>query len=244
MVLAAVLAAKLAMSRLFLVYRWFFFFLCFQIARSLVLMPFQPDRGRYALIFLITQPIAWLFYVFVVLEIYSLALRNHPGIASLSRWTLSAALVLSVGVSALTVQVDLSRPAGRYKALVYYSVVERGLVLSLVLFLLLITLFLVWYPVSIRRNVVLHAGVYSLYFLSSTAALFVRNVGGYQLTRAVSTVLVCVDCICFALWISWLSRRGEERLMVVRRRWRAEDEERLIRQLDALNDMLLRRPKE
>jgi hypothetical protein len=241
---AAVLVGKLAATRLFRVYRWFFFFLCFQITRSLLLLPFPPNRGTYALVFLITQPMAWLLYILVVLELYSLALRNHPGIASLSRWVLSAALLVSVGISAVTLQVDLSRPTGRFKALVYYSVMERGLAFSLVLFLLLITLFLVWYPVSIRRNVVLHASVYSLYFLSSTAALFLRNLGGYELNRAVSTVLVFLDCVCFALWIACLSRRGEERLLVVRRKWRPEDEEKLAKQLDALNDVLVRRPRE
>ncbi len=243
LVLATILAGKLAVTRLSRVYRWFFLFLCFQIARSLVLLPMQTNRGTYALIFLITQPVAWLLYILVVLELYSLALRNHPGIASLSRWALAAALTVSVAVSALTLRVDLSRPAGRYWALVYYSVIERGLLFSLVLFLLVITLFLVWCPVSIRRNVVLHASVSSLYFLSSTAALFLRNFAGYQLTRAVSTVLVFLDCVCFALWISYLSRRGEERLMVVRQKWHPEDEERLVRQLDSLNDLIRHRPR-
>jgi hypothetical protein len=245
LVLAALLAAKLAVSRLFRVYKWFFFFLCFQITRSLVLLPFPPNRRTYALVFLITEPILWLLYILVVLELYSLALRNHPGIASLSRWTLSAALVVSVVISAVTLRVDLSRPSGRYRLLVYYSVMERGLTFSLVLFLLLITVFLVWYPVSIRRNVVVHASVYSVYFLSMTMALLIRNVAGYQeTTRAISAVLLLVDLVCFSLWIAVLNRRGEERLLVVRRRWRHEDEERLVKQLDALNDMLLRHPRE
>ena len=244
LVLAALLAARLAVTRLFRVYRWFFLFLCFQITRSLVLLPFPPNRGTYALVFLITQPILWLLYILIVLELYSLALRNHPGIASLSRWTLSAALVISVVISAVTLQVDLSRPSGRYRLLVYYSVMERGLTFSLVLFLLLITVFLIWCPVSIRRNVVVHASIYSVYFLSITLALLIRNVAGYQTTRVISAVLLLVDLVCFSLWIAVLNRRGEERLLVVRRRWQHEDEERLVKQLDALNDMLLRRPRE
>jgi len=243
-VLAILLVARLAFSRLYRVYKWFFLYLCFQIARSLVLLPFPSNRGTYALIFLITQPITWLLYILVVLELYALALRNHPGIASLSRWTLSAALVVAVGLSAITLKVDLSRPADRYRALVYYSVVERGLVFSLVLFLLLITLFLLWYPVSIRRNVVLHASVYSIYFLSISAALFIRNIVGYQLTPAVNIVFVFLDCACLGMWISFLNRRGEERLLIVRRKWQAQDEERLAKQLDALNEVLLRHPRQ
>ena len=33
--------------------------------------------------FLITQPLIWFLDILVVLEIYSLALRKHPGIATL-----------------------------------------------------------------------------------------------------------------------------------------------------------------
>ncbi len=243
LVLAALLAVKLVLTRLFRVYKWFFLFLCFQITCSLVLLPISSNRSAYGLVFLITEPVVWFLYILVVLELYSLALRNHPGIASLSRWAMLLAVGVSVGVSALTLSADLGRPTGRYKTLVYYSVVERGLVFSLVLFLLLITVFLVWYPVSIRRNVVVHASLCSIYFLSSAVALFIRNMAGYQITTVISNVMLLVDLVCFSLWIGVLNRRGEERLMVVRSRWRPEDEERLVSQLDALNQVLVRGPR-
>ncbi|HSW49344.1 MAG TPA: hypothetical protein VLH09_04175, partial [Bryobacteraceae bacterium] len=111
---------------------------------------------------------------------------------------------------------------------------------SLVLFLVMITVFLVWCPVSIRRNTVLHASVLSIHFLSVALLLFLRNVAGYHLTAALNTALVLVDFVCFLLWLAWLNRGGEEALVIVRSRWRPEDEERLLRQLDAVSQSLRR----
>ncbi len=244
LVLSGILVIRLAATRLYRIYPYFFAFLSFQILRTLVLLPLQPNTYKYALIFLVTQPVTWLLYILVVLELYSLALREHKGIASVSRWVLSGGLAVSVLVSALTLRADLSRVAVRNKLLIYYSVVERGLVFSLVIFLLLITVFLLWFPVSVRRNVVLHAAVYSAYFISSTFALLVRNVAGYQTNRAVNMVLLFVDLMCLTLWIAGLNRHGEEHPVVVRRKWSPEDEALLVQKLDALNSALIRRPPE
>jgi len=241
--LAAALVVKLAVTGLIRIYVWFSAFLCFEIARGLILLWIPPNTGLYAWIFLITEPLMWILYIMVVLELYEVALRKYQGVATLSRWILSAGMAVSVAVSALTLWMDLSRPTGQYRVLVYYSVVERGLIFSLSLFLLLITGFLAWFPLSISRNIRLHASVYFLYFLSSTLALFLRNVAGYSISPMVSNILSLLDAVCFALWLGGLSRRGEERL-VVRRKWQPEDEERLMRQLDALSTAVLKRPND
>jgi hypothetical protein len=239
--LSVALVVKMAVQRLFRTYIWFFFFLCFEILRSVVLLPISPKTNLYAWLFLTSQPILWLVYILVVLELYSLAFAGYKGIASLSRWVVAASLGVAVGVSALTLSADLARPTGRYKVLVYYSVVERGLVFSLVVFLLLITLFLLWFPISIRRNLVLHAGLYSLYFLSSTFTLFVRNVAGYQTTPAINAVLLLIDIVCIGEWLWRFDKAGEAEPASFRKSWQPEDEERLLRQMEALNSTILRR---
>ncbi|MFB3777079.1 MAG: hypothetical protein ACE141_05685 [Bryobacteraceae bacterium] len=238
--LQAALVAKLLLTRLHKPYASFLVYLCAGVVQAGLLMLVPARTNRYAWVFLVSQPVIWLLSVLVVLELYSMALRKHPGIATLSRWVLSASMVLAAGIASLSLSADLSRPAGAYRTLVYFSVIERGIVSSLVLFLLMITVFLVLFPISIRRNTVLHATVLSIHFLSVALGLFLRNVAGYQITAAINTSLICVDCVCFVLWLAWLNRAGEEGLVVVRSRWQPEDEERLLRHLDALSDSLRR----
>jgi hypothetical protein len=84
------------------VYRFFFAFLVLTTVRSLFLLPFRLESNTYALIYLVTLPILWVFYILIVLELYSLVLQNYSGIYSLGRWTLYGALFFSVAVSGLT----------------------------------------------------------------------------------------------------------------------------------------------
>ena len=234
------LGIKLAVAGLHRTYRWFFAFLTFQVVQSAVMLPLDPARDEYAWAYLLTQPVLWVLYILVVLEVYSLALRNHPGIASLSRWVLLGGLIISISVSALTLSADLSNPTGRFPVLVYVGVIERGLTFSLVVFLLLISGFLLWTPIRLPRNVALHACVYSLYFFSTASGLLIRNVLGYQLVGGVSVAILSSYDLCLLLWILFLNRKGEETPVTLRKLWRQADEDQITRQLDAINAFLLR----
>ncbi|MCC7174038.1 MAG: hypothetical protein IT159_02490 [Bryobacterales bacterium] len=241
--LAAALVVKLALTGLFRLYAWFTAFLCFEILRSLILLPIQQNTNLYAWIFLWTQPGMWLLYILVVLELYSLALRGRKGIVTLSRWALYFSLIAAVAISAATLWADLSQPRGRYPILAYYSVVERGLIFSLALFLLFITAFLTFFPLPVTRNIRLHTATYSLYFLSSTMALFLQNVAGFRPSFGINAVLMFIALVCFMLWLGGLSRGGEESVSV-RGTWQPEDEERLLSHLDRLNAAVLRQSRD
>ncbi len=238
--LGAILLLRLVFLRLHRTYLWFFLYLCVSLAQSLLGIGFMGDPNRYALLYLLSQPFLWFLYILIVLELYSLVLRNHRGIASLSRWTLMAGLALSIAISFFTLLPDLQQIEGPYPVLLYYSVVERGIISSLVVFLVLILAFLVWYPVPLSRNLLVHAVVYCVYFLSSTLTLFIRHMAGFATTRTVSTILIGLTTLCLVAWIAFLHRAGEVRTVVLGHRWRPEDEERLVEQLDAINSVLLR----
>ena len=240
LLLALVLILRLISGHLHRIYFWFFMLLCFQALQSVGTMPLYSRTNLYAWAYFLTQPVLWLLYVLAVLELYSLALRKHPGLASLSRWFVLGALLVSVSVSALTLSADLSGSAGKFPILEYFSVFERGVTFSLVLLLLLITGFLLWSPISIRRNIIVHASLYSAYFLASSALHFLRNIQGDWLVDTVSVALLSANAACLLLWILLLNKRGEEVVMVVRSRWQPEDEVRLARQMDAVNSFLLK----
>jgi hypothetical protein len=247
--LVLVVVTNLVASRLHRIYFWFFAMLCFQALQTPVLMYLRAASerydgayfsDRYAETYFVTQSALWVLYMFAVLELYSLALRKHQGLASMSRWFMLSALFVSVSVSALTLKADLSRPAGSYPYLLYFSVFERGVAFSMVVLMVLITGFLLWTPISIRRNIVVHASLFSIYFLASTIPLFLRNLFGDEVAREVSIALLAANSICLLLWAFLLNKRGEETMMVVRSRWKPVDEVRLARQMDAVNAFLLK----
>lgn len=238
--LVLLLILRMASRGLHRIYFWFFTMLCFQAFQTLGMVPLKPASNLYAWAYFLTQPVLWVLYVLAVLELYSLALRKHPGLASLSRWFVLGALLVSLTVSALTLTADLSGPVGKFPILENFSVFERGVAFSLVLLLLLITGFLLWTPISIRRNIVLHASLYSAYFLATAALFFLENTRRFKLLEEVSIALLSANAVCLLLWILLLNNRGEEILVVVRSSWQPADEIRLARQMDAVNAFLLK----
>jgi hypothetical protein len=105
------------------------------------------------------------------------------------------------------------------------------------MFVLLINLFLVYYPIPLNRNVIVYSIGYAVYFLTKAAALFARNVSD-ELQRQISAVLIAVSTGCLIFWALALNRRGETKTVVIGHKWRAEDEERLLSQLKEINASL------
>ena len=220
------------------VYRFFFAYLVLTTARSLLLLPFNVRENTYGLIYLATLPILWVFYILIVLELYSLVLQNYSGIYSLGRWTLYGALFFSVAVSVLTLIPTWGNETS--KLLFWSTTVTRGVDFSLVIFLLLILVFLSRYPVALNRNIIVHCIVYTVFFLGTSMTILVRNVVGHELMRPLNIVLQVISAGCYLVWIFCLTRAGESRVTMLRHNWSPDDEQRLIEQLNNINATLLR----
>jgi len=235
-----IVAWRLYQLDLHRVYRFFFAYLAFAAARSLTLfvLPSGVGGNTYAIIYFLTAPVLWLFYALVVLELYSLVLKNYAGIHSLGRWTLYGALVFSVAVSILALIPSAGSDPSRL--LFWCLPVERGVVFSLVIFLLLILLFLAIYPVALCRNILVHSVVYTVFFLGISMMILVRNVVGHEVMHLLNTVVLLMDLGCYAVWIFFLTREGENRITTLRHNWTPSDEQRLIDQLNHINDTLMR----
>ncbi|HXN49850.1 MAG TPA: hypothetical protein VN893_24575 [Bryobacteraceae bacterium] len=248
-----VLYLRLRRQKLHRVYRIFAAYVLFRAVRSvaLVTLPrlwyaahhqqYLPyANNAYGWIWALTEPVVWILQVLVVLELYALVFQNHKGIASLGRWTVLAGLTMATVLSSMTLPSELSHSAEKFAILRCYSLANRGLDASMVIFLLFITAFLVWFPVPLNRNVVLYSMVYALYFIVGTLAELAANLGGLALWDAVNLAVNSVDLACLALWIVFLNRSGEAKTVVFSHTWTTQHEELLMRQLEAINASLLR----
>jgi hypothetical protein len=188
----------------------------------------------------LTEPLVWLFYVLVVLELYSLALQNYKGLKTVGRWFFFVATTLAVFISGLSVLPSWGNPHEKFPVVLYFILVGRGIFFSLVLFILLILIFLSWYPISLSRNLVTHAAVCTVFLISYSMGYLVRNVQGDTVTRTVNVANLVIRNVCLAGWLFLLTREGEETKMVVRREFTTEDEKHLVDQLTSINSSLLR----
>jgi hypothetical protein len=219
-------------------YRFFFLYLIVLAVQNLVPVLTVWSSNLYASCFLVTEGVIVLFYALIVLELYSLVLRELPGIASVSRRYIKLALAVAIMVSLALLQFE--QLPGTYMA--RFSTFESTIVSSLVLFVFLITGFLVYYPIPLNRNVIFYSIGYAFYFASKALALFLLNTGR-DWDPLVSFVLIAVSTTCLIFWIFSLSRVGEQKTIVIGHRWNQKDEQRVIEQLDAINRSLMRARK-
>ncbi|HWR50224.1 MAG TPA: hypothetical protein VN428_03900 [Bryobacteraceae bacterium] len=236
-----VLAFRLWSTGLFRRYPFFFGFIAFRVARALVLSALPIYSSQYGWVWFFTQPVLWLLYILVVFELFGLVLESYKGLATVGRWALMVGLGLAVAIAALSLGADLSSES-EYPLLRYWTVIDRGVQSSLVLFLLFITLFLAWYPIKLSRNVVVHSIVYAAYFVTGASGVLIRNFwgGSALIAEAVNLGLSSATLLCLIAWSFLLKPSGEHVTIAKRPQWSAADEAHLIAQLSSINASLLR----
>jgi hypothetical protein len=100
--------------------------------------------------------------------------------------------------------------------------------------------FLVFIPIPLSRNVIIHCVLYSAFFMSSTIGILIVNATGNRISRTVSSSLLGVSVLCLLAWIVFVTREGEAKVAVLRRQWTSSDEDRILGHLESINATLLR----
>ena len=235
-----VLLLRLAQQGLHRRYRFFALYILAHVAEVSALLVLTPGTDAYALTYVAFVPVIGLCAVLAVLEVYDLVLRDYVGIRTLGRGAVAGGLALALIVAAVTLAPDLANPNEPYLRLLYVHVFQRALYSALLLFVLFISAFLLWFPLPLTRNAVLHTIVFSLNFAGASLSLLLRNVGGAEFRLLSSTISLAIAAACLLAWIVFLTREGELGTVVSGHRWHPGEANRLVEQLDSINSSLLR----
>jgi len=196
--------------------------------------------SAYVTYWKILQPLTWLFSVWVVLELYAVILDKHKGLATFGRWIQYAGFAVSTIVSVLALLPRIRAGASRTDPIVaYYYAIERGVDCGMLVFLLVLLVWLTQYPVPLSRNVVIHSLAYTALFLSNSVGLLAQAFFGFELSRAVTLALTGVFGLCILTWLIFLNAEGEE-IRVTVPHFTPLHEEQVLKQLEAVNQALLR----
>lgn len=232
----ALLIVRLLASGLARRYKYFFCYLAVDLLQTAAPF-FIPFTNPYFYFFLATEGLMLCLYVLIVFELYSIVLRDLKGIATVARWFTVAAVGISI-VLPLLLRRALPRP--RYP-IEQVFLLEIPVVSSLVLFILLLTLFLAYYPIPLHQNALVYAAGYAVYFLSKAALLFLSNAGSSTWIRACSTAASIVATCSIVFWAVFLNREGEVRTIIAGHRWSSAGAQvQVLKRLHQLNESLLR----
>jgi hypothetical protein len=238
-VVAVLLIVRLYFSGSHRRYRAFFFFLIFFTLQNGVVVILGPGSGVYQKIWVLTQPIEWFLYIWIVLELYSLVLRDYQGLYTVGRWLLIAAVFVALIASGFSVLVP-SHATRQGHLMAYYYVAERAIYFSLVVFLLTILALLTRYPITLNRNTIIHSVVFSIYFLCNTAIFLLLSTSGFAAVRIAAYATQAINLGALGTWLALLNTAGEQRQQRLHPAWMPGGEEKLLGQLNSLNAALLR----
>jgi hypothetical protein len=110
----------------------------------------------------------------------------------------------------------------------------------ILLFLLIVSVLLVWFPIRVRRNIVVYISGFLLFSASRSGGLLLSNLLPQSDTRLVSTVLLALTLGCLVIWIIGLQPEGELTTATPGYRRNPETMQRLNHQLDSINAALTR----
>lgn len=240
----ALLSVKLFVSGLWRTYNWFAAYLVVETLRILLTLVVRNGSNLYAWIYFISEPVTWLLSMLAVLEVYGMVLKSRPAIANWGRNSIFIAMVLSLVISAIMSSVGAQHPEVRYRLLHSLLLLSRFVTGSLLFFLLAITAFLVWFPIALKRNTVLHCCLFAAFFLVKTAVFVVVTIFGLGVRLAANSSLFIVVALCTGAWLIWLNQKGEEIPVTVGHSWNRDEEERLLAQLNSINAALLNSAKD
>ncbi len=236
---AASVALRLAFAGLFLRYRAFAAFLILLAIQNLLLSAFGSASKTYYLAYVYTEPITWVLNVLVVLELYSLVLKDYRGLYTAGRWCLLLAVFVALTGSALSLLIP-AQVTRQGQLAAYYYMSERAVYFSLVAFVATILILLTSYPIKLTRNTLVHSVIFPSYFFSNMSAFLLLTTRGFTAVRAATYIIQAVNIGALITWLALLSQAGEQTSQTLRPEWMPGRAEELAGQLARLNAALLR----
>lgn len=246
--LGTILIAKLWISGLYNRYRVFCLFLIVSLVGSYawaVMLLGGFKVVDYRIVWFATSIPVWLLTVSMVYSHMEKILVNLPGIAKLSRKFLNAACISAVALGLLSALFEYGAWGLGTENKLLSALTASGILLSrmfstiaLLVFVATLT-FLLWFPVSVSKNVASLTLGLLVYFAGKTFALLSRAGASHHSVRIVSICITILSSSCFAYWILNISPKGETAPSQLRLPWRHMDKERLIRQLELLDQSVV-----
>ncbi len=234
------LLCRLIQCRLYRTYKSLFLYWLVQALGGLVLLFAGSGTWLYLYIYWAAQTVNIFMALYVVQDLFHIALAEHAAIASFGRRMVLVAIALAAVVALAGVTLDATIQRGQYAAIQRFSTFERSMNFVILIFLLLISILLLWFPIKVRRNLVVYISGFLLFAAARSFGLLLANLLPQGFTVLVSTILLALTLLCLLIWMIGIRAEGERVSATPGYRRDPEAMQRLSRQLDAINATLAR----
>jgi hypothetical protein len=232
---------RLVQCRLYRIYRSLFWYWLIQAVPNVAFLLIPTGTYLYLYTYWAAQTINILMAVFVVQDLYRISLLDYPAVAAFGRRSVGAALALAAVGAAWGITLDATAlPKGHYWAIHNFATFERTMNFVILIFLLVISGFLLWFPIKVRRNILVYIFGFVVFAASRSAGLLLSNLLPQKATQPISAVLLGLTFLCLMIWTVGIRPEGERVTATPGYRRDPEAMQRVRRQLDAINATLAR----
>jgi len=240
--LTAAVLVRLWSSGLINIYKLFFCYFAVDFLSTLAALTIPYNTKRYGDAYFTCQTLKILIAAFMLVEIYALALERTPALAQFGRNTVAYILGATAVIPLIGLWLAHLLSAGAHPLLRLFYLFEQTMDGTMAIFLIIISIFMAWFPVRMRRNVIVYIGGFIVWSLSRSTYAYILNrwISNKQISAASSIVQMCIALGCLLFWLIEFQREGESRTAVVGHLWNRAEAERLTGQLDAINNSLER----
>jgi hypothetical protein len=225
------------LDRIYGIFCWYL--LTDLVQQALALLVHGQRRSAY--VYMGGQAVKMILSVFVVMDLYAFALAAQPAMARYGRRMVGGILSISflaaaLGLLVLPIVGSMETP-GRSPVLYYFFAFERTMDSAVLFFLILVSVFMIWFPVRVPRNVAIYIGGFVAYFLTRWAGVLMYGLRR-DLMAALNLGVLSISLVCLIAWIALLRAEGETASTVTGHRWNPVEMDRLRGQLAAINARL------
>lgn len=216
-------------------YPWFFRYWLGQLAVGGPLLAVPMRSDTYFFLYITVRVLSMILSIFVVQEMFRVALTAHPGLSVFGRRSMLTILGIAALCALAGVGIDLEILPGQYWRVNRFMAFDRTIEFIILVFLLAIGAFLLWFPVRIQKNIMIYVTGFIVYHGSVAATHLVHNLLPQRLAQTTSVSALAMSLLSLSIWIIGLREERAAATTVAGHSWNPAAAVRLTVQLDQIN---------
>jgi hypothetical protein len=212
-------------------------YLVLQTAANFAYSILPPQSSTYFYTYFIFTPIEGILSIFAVRELVNLIFTDYPGIRTVGKWAIYAGILGAICVSSAMTLIWTNTYHHLKWGLYYLESAQRSLVFSLAVVIVAILFALSKYPLNLGRNTYLTCAFFGALFLGEAATLLIDSVAPKFYNDAADWSGALFMAACVGTWAFLLEPQSAP---ITRVAFPKPEEDRLLEQLNALNQLMNR----
>lgn len=211
------------------------------LIQGIVLFSVRDSPSHYFRAYSNLNAVLWLFFYWVLFELYRNVLKDYRGIAALSRWLITGSALVSFAAVLLPAIPDLRQGVIfiGFRSLGAFLLAQKTVLISVSLFLACLMVLLVRFHIRLSRNTVTYCLTYTVLFGAKALTLVAQENLKADIRTTVTTANMLISVLC-QLSLAFLLVRESATAAAAQLDWDGRREDSLQLQLAGLNESVYR----